>query len=373
MMNRNRIPAPAPERIPRSSPLVLALVVLGVISGPREGFAASVRTSGMEAAVFQSISAAFPKRCSKVVMGMSGLCLLASTSPRVKTRFFLRTPDGRVRDQPIALNEFNPLSPGSYLLYSEGGMDALHEQPVTIYPGALSSIKTATLKLQPAGKQLFRIQHYQSESGINGRGCAAKVLDKGVLAVLPGNYQVNLVPDGSQAQPQCFPGGTTVNLLGGRGFGAQTRKVAAQSLPAGNIFRHPNGVSALATVSQFMHPVDQLGLLPKWRSYQGVQNPHVKAYDAMVFRGVGTAQFVVPFEWRKGKRECGLSLAEAGLPAHVLMTDCQFSGGRLTGFRINPGAYYTLNNRHGKTAVEGNFINNPIVVSGVAFDPKGGN
>ena len=70
---------------------------------------------------------------------------------------------------------------------------------------------------------------------------------------------------------------------------------------------------------------------------------------------------------KKGRRQCGISQPDGGLPAHVLLNDCQFKGNKLTGFRVQPGSYYTLNNRHGKTAIEGNYINNPIVVKNVTF------
>jgi hypothetical protein len=70
---------------------------------------------------------------------------------------------------------------------------------------------------------------------------------------------------------------------------------------------------------------------------------------------------------RKHKRECGLSIEEAGLSSHVLLTGCKFKGNKLIEFKIQPGSFYTLNNRHGKTAIEGNFINSPIVVTNVIF------
>ena len=95
------------------------------------------------------------------------------------------------------------------------------------------------------------------------------------------------------------------------------------------------------------------------------------AADALILRGVGSVHFVIPVNIRAGMRECGLSMAAGGLPTHVLLTNCVFDQtGHLTAFLVNPGSYYTYNNRHGKTAVEGNYINNGINVSGVSF---GGN
>ena len=151
---------------------------------------------------------------------------------------------------------------------------------------------------------------------------------------------------------------------------ASARSVVDQAIKPANTFTHPNGVSSLASISRFMADIERLSLLTHWKSFHGIHNPHGKVYDALVLSGIGTRQFVVPFTWRGRKRECGLSLAEAGLPSHVLLTACVFKGKRLTSFRVNPGSYYTLNNRHGKTAIEGNYINNPIVVRGVRFETQ---
>lgn len=354
-------------------PLALAISLSCLAIHPSAGFGATVQADRAHAAYVKSVTAKYPKKCKGAIAGMSGVCVLASTSPKLKTQFFLRKAKGAPEVQPVTPNAFNRLNPGEYLLYTESDLDRLHERRITISPGALSIVQTATLKFNPTGKQYYRIQHYQDANGLDGRGCSATVMKQGVRALLPGNYQVNLVNDEGQNQPQCLSGGTTINVMAGQGLSLNVRKVAEQTIPAENSFKHPNGVSSLASISRFGADIQQLGLLPKWRSLNGIHNPHHSALDALVLSGIGTQQFIVPFKYRPKQRECGISLANAGLSAHVLMTDCTFQGRKLTGFRVNPGNYYTLNNRHGRTAIEGNYINNPIIVSGVNFDFKGGN
>ncbi|MFM8442307.1 MAG: hypothetical protein ACKN9W_03070 [Methylococcus sp.] len=339
------------------------------------GSTAGAATTRTEVDAFQPIQARYPKTCKQTVTGMSGLCLIGSSSLKPKNRFLVT--QANAAGQPIGnaqvapYNQFLRLNPGRYLLASDSGIDSLHEFKLTIYPGALTSVQTGTVRFS-AGSKAHRLQHYQSENGINGRGCAAVLIKSGVQAVLPGNYQVNPVDKKSaDAAPTCLNTGVTFNVLAGKALSGTPRRVADQSPLAGNqTYRHPDGVSSLASMSRFQADIERLGYLKQWKSYRGIHNPHGRAYDALVLSGIGAQQFVVPFTWRGKRRECGLSLAEAGLPSHVLMTDCVFRGKTLTSFRVNPGSYYTLNNRHGKTAIEGNYINNPILVQNVRFALK---
>lgn len=372
-MEKNPRMTVANSRNTGQGPLALAISLSCLALHPSAGFGSTVQTDRTHAAYVKSVTANYPKKCKGTIAGMSGLCVLASTAPKVKTQFFLRSARGAPAVQQVTPNAFTRLNPGEYLLYTESELDHLHERRITIGPGALGIVQTATLKFNSAGKQFFRIQHYQDANGLNGRGCSSAVMKQGVRAVLPDNYQVNLVSDAGQSQAQCLSGGTTINVMAGQGLSVNVRKVAEQTIPAENSFKHPNGVSSLASISRFGADIQKLGLLPQWRSFGGIHNPHDAALDALVLSGIGTQQFIVPFKYRPKQRECGISLVQAGLSAHVLMTDCTFQGRKLTGFRVNPGNYYTLNNRHGRTAIEGNYINNPIIVSGVNFDLKGGN
>lgn len=352
------------------STIVLPLLLAGIGWTPLAG------ADSTPIAVFKSVAAQFPKNCARTVLGMSGLCVIASTSPKPRNRFLLSAADRAGQPvgqaQPVTFNAFMRLQPGQYLLYSENGMDSLHEFKVTIYPGAITPMRTATVKFN-GGSKANRLQHYQSSPGIDGRGCSATRITRGTLAVLPGNYQVTLTdkPDPNPA-PRCLNSGVTFNVLAGTALAAVARKVSDQQPSLGHGFTHPDGVSSLASISSFAADIQRLSLLPHWKSVHGIHNPHVKAYPALILSGIGTRRFLFPFTWRPKKRDCGVSLAKGGLPAKTLMTACVFQGRNLTGFRVNPGNYYTLNNRHGKTAIEANYINNPILVSGLHIPPLGG-
>jgi hypothetical protein len=356
---------PGGGRLSRAARAVLPLCGLLLVAGP------AARADAVRVDAFRPLSAHYPRVCQAAITGMSGLCLLASRQPQVRNTLLIRPvpTNGQVagQAQPATFNRFMPLQPGQYLLYAASGMDSLHELPFTVAQGQLTTVKTGTVKFAAAGKA-HRLQHYQSQSGINGRGCAAEIISSGARAVLPGNYQVNLVnkkdADGS---PRCLNSGVTFNVLAGETVSGSPRQLRDQSLPKANTYSHPNGKSALASMSYFTADLEKLAVLPHWKSFSGIHNPHGRAYSALVLSGIGTQHFLVPFTVRLHRRECGLSLSKAGLQSHVLLTNCRFKGGRLTAFRVQPGSFYTLNNRHGKTAIEGNFINNPIVVDNVRF------
>lgn len=326
---------------------------------------------------FKPIKARVPKTCERMIMGMSGLCLLASTSPKATNAFLVRSAQSSqasAQPKPAPFNAFLPLTPGQYLVYSASGMDTLHELPVTVFPGVQTVVQTGVVKFN-AGAKAHRLQHYQSAGGIDGRGCQAEIVRSGALVVLPSNYQANAVDKAetkSPPPPLCLTTGVTFNVLAGQGVTGSFRSVVNQEPPTSNTYTHPDRKSSLASISNFLGDVSRLAILPRWRTSRGVHNPDAQAHDVLILYSSGTRQFMVPFTWREKKRECGISLAKAGVPAHVLLTDCQFRGRRLTGFRVQPGSYYTVNNRHGKNAIEGNFINIPIVVSGVNFDFRGG-
>lgn len=323
--------------------------------------------------VFRPLKGKYPALCEDVLMGSTGLCLLGSRVPRVTDQFLIIQADAKwaplEKAQSVSLNRFMPLNPGNYLIYSDSGIDKGHETRVTLARGKVTQIQTSTVKFAISGKRVNRLQHYQSQNGIGGRGCSAVIVGKsGTMALLPGNYQVNVLPKkDADSSPHCSNTGVTFNLLAGEVKTNVMRTVKDQTLPKLNSYVHPNGKSALATMSNFMADVEQLALLPNWRSWRGIHNPSAQNSPALILSGIGAQQFVVPFTMKKGQSQCGISLPDAGLTAHVLLSDCQFKGNKLTAFRVQPGSYYTLNNRHGKTAIEGNFINNPIVVKNVTF------
>lgn len=313
------------------------------------------------------------KACKNQILGMSGLCLLTPTSTASGNTFKVQRIEGAAShpSQTVALNRFVSLTPGEYGI-SSGQLDQGYTLRFAVQQGLTTNLPLASVKFAAGAGQWYRLQHYQPRNGIDGRGCHAEVVKRGVRAVLPGFYQIKMVDSATANQPGCSPGGTTINLMAGDSVSARTYKLANQTIPRDNSYLHPNGVSALTAISGFQHPVDRLALLPKWKSFAGIQNPEAQARPTLVFSGIGGVHFLIPFELHRRGRDCGVSLARAGMPAHVLLTDCRFNGKRLTGFRINSGAYYTVNNRHGVTALEGNHINNAIQVGNVRFNLQGG-
>ena len=235
--------------------------------------------------------------------------------------------------------------------------------------GCITPVTPSPRPIHSAGNPI-KLQHFQARDGINGAGCVAESGNEGVQAYLPGNYVVSLNRSADNATPKCEHGGTVFNAMAGEGHSFVPGKVTPQDLPDFNSFRHPNQVSALTSVGPYHHPIDKLAFLPSWKSIRGINNPSSETNDALVLSGIGAVHFVFPFTLTQGQSQCGISLAKGGLPAHVLLTDCKFSGNTLTAFRVNSGSYYSFNSRHGKPALEGSYINNAILVSGVQFALK---
>lgn len=313
----------------------------------------------------------YPKGCEEQYLGRSGLCLLTNKRPLAQNSFLVNLIDryGVIIGKPIWVpyNKFLSLSPGRYALYSSSGMDEGHELRFEVTQGQMTTLMTSTVKFGPS-KKTRRLQHYQSVNGTKGKGCVPELFRSGVRALLPGNYQVEVLESESeQSILGCAKGGVTFNALAGKTLSATLANMSPQKIPQSNQYKHPDGVSALGTLSSFRENVLSLAILPNWRLVNDIPNPLSKSYNALILSGLGANHYVIPFTVRNHKRECGISLAEGGLHSHVLLTGCKFKGNKLTDFRVQPGSFYTLNNRHGKTAIEGNFINSPIAVSNVRF------
>ena len=322
-------------------------------------------------ALADTFYAGYPADCGGVPA--TGLCLLGSTEPLASGSFTaveVRRDGLQPAVYPVALNQRVALPPGNYRLARTTGLDSLHELSFIVANGQITTLKTTTFKFQDSAGKYNKLQHFQKRDGINGAGCNAEIGNKGVQAYLPGNYTVSLVPTLTNTTPKCEHGGIVFNALSGQGQTIHPGTVTAQELPSANSFRHPNQVSALTSVGPYHHPIDKLAYLPGWKSFRGIQNPKGQLNDALVLSGIGTVHFVFPFKLTQGRSQCGISLAEGGLPSHVLLTDCQFANNRLTAFRVNSGAYYSFNSHHGKPALEGSYINNAILVSGVQFALK---
>lgn len=321
--------------------------------------------------VLKPLKAKYPQGCDEQYLGRSGLCLLASKRPLAQNSFLVNLIDryGVIIGKPILVpyNKFLTLSPGRYALYSSSGMDEGHELRFEVTQGQMTTLKTSTVKFG-ASKKTRRLQHYQSVNGTKGKGCVPELVRSGVRALLPGNYQVQVLESESERSILgCANGGVTFNALAGKTQSAALANMRPQKIPQSNQYKHPDGVSALGTLSSFRENVLSLAILPNWRLVNDIPNPLSKSYNALILSGLGASHYVIPFTVRNHKRECGISLAEGGLHSHVLLTGCKFKGNKLTDFRVQPGSFYTVNNRHGKTAIEGNFINSPIAVSNVRF------
>ena len=313
----------------------------------------------------------YPKRCEEDFLGRSGLCLLSARIPLAQNSFMVSPLDsyGVIIGSPIPVkyNKFLSLSPGRYALYSSSGIDEGHELRFEISQGQETTIKTATVKFGQTNSTR-RLQHYQSVNGTNGKGCHPDQFKSGVRALLPGNYQLEVLErKNTESTLACATGGTTFNALAGQTLSATVAKMRPQTVPQSNRYKHPDGVSALGTISSFRDNILSISVLPNWRLINGIYNPLSRPYSALILYGLGTKNYVIPFTVRRNQRECGISLPEGGLTPHVLLTGCKFKGNKLIDFKIQPGSFYTVNNRHGKTAIEGNFINSPIVVNNVSF------
>jgi hypothetical protein len=321
--------------------------------------------------VLKPLKPKYPKGCDEQYLGRSGLCLLTNKRPLAQNSFLVSPIDryGVIIGKPIWVpyNKFLSLSPGRYALYSSSGIDEGHELRFDVVQGQATTLMSSTVKFGPS-KKTRRLQHYQSVNGTKGKGCVPELFRSGVRALLPGNYQVEVLESESeQLILGCAKGGVTFNALAGKTLSATLANMSPQNIPQSNQYKHPDGVSALSTLSSFRENVLALAILPNWRLVNDIPNPLSKSYNALILSGLGATHYVIPFTVRNHKRECGISLAEGGLHSHVLLTGCKFKGNKLTEFKVQPGSFYTLNNRHGKTAIEGNFINSPIAVSNVRF------
>lgn len=323
--------------------------------------------------VVERINAKYPKHCKGVNPQQSGLCLLTSTKPKANTTWLLKTkdqsmPDQRFMDKRVTPNNFMPLVPGEYYLYSNDGLDSGgHEFLFTVTSGSMKTVETAAFKA--SGKN-FYIRHFQSKSGVNGAGCGLRKLSSKASDVIPGNYLV-YKGDPTKSGTPCPVGGVAVNALAGELQQIAARRQASQKLDPSNVYHHPDGVSSLTSISQFREDIHQIGFIPKWISYNGIVNPYRKKYHALVLSGVGTRTYIIPFTLKRKKIGCGHSLAKAKLASMPLLTECKFAGGKLKAFKVQAGgSYFTLNNRHGVTTIEGNNINNSIPVKELAVSIK---
>jgi hypothetical protein len=225
-----------------------------------------------------------------------------------------------------------------------------------------------------AGRNPIKLQHFQAENGINGKGCEAEVGNEGAQAYLPGIYSVSTAPPSqvSQNTPSCARGDAVSFIVtGGEAVALHSGNLTPQTLNPANAYQHPTKALSLTNIDHLRHDVRKLGFLSNWNSFNGVHNPASTVLDALVLSGAPNFHFVVPVKM-SSTAACGLSLPGGGLPPRNLMTNCVFDGnGNLTKFQVNAGQYFSFDNIHAKSAVAGHVINSPFVVSGVKFNLKG--
>ena len=348
------------------------------------GLAAALAAPAVGAADTRTVTAdpfyaSLPADCGGPPV-LTGLCLLASTRPAATGNFIAaQVVPGNIAlgtQYPVTLNTRLELPPGNYLLYRSSGLDSRHERPFTVTAGQITTIKTAAIKFQDTAGSYNKLQHFQARNTVGATGCNAEIGNTGVMAYLPDNYQVTLVPTRDNAAPRCEPSRfvsrvVTFNLMAGQGATLRPGTVTDQTLAAANTYRRASGAVSLTNIGPLRLDVSQVGFLPRFRAYQGIQNPSATAPDALVLSGAPHFHFIIPVTMN-ASASCGVSLAVGGLPRHNLMTDCAFdAAGRLTRFRVNAGAYYGLHNLAAKSAVAAVTINSPFIVGAVQFNLKG--
>ncbi|MGY6217823.1 hypothetical protein ACW73L_21900 [Methylolobus aquaticus] len=317
--------------------------------------------------VIDKIPVTYPEACTGSHHQQTGLCLLSSLKPEMGSQWLIRTKDKSILglvDEGITPNIFKPLAPGDYVLYSQDGFDrGGFELSFAITPGLVTTIRTAAYRATGEG---FAIRHFNPSTRNKGADCKSRSLSTKLNDVLPGNYLV-YKPDPNSATSPCPIGGVASNIQAGEAHEIRSRTHVNQKIPKSKRYRHPDKISSLTSISQFRDHINEVALIPKWLSYNGVTNPFPKKYAALILSGMGTRTYVIPLTLKKRRVNCGRSLAKGGLSAQPVLTDCLFHGNTLTAFRVRAGgSYVTFNNRHGASAIEGNNINNSIAVQGLS-------
>jgi len=361
----------------RGSVTPATLLLAAMLMSPGAEPATTART---EIASLQSFQPQYPRRChgpAARTPGASGICLLASLSPKVRDEFRVRQISA-VRGQygapqPLPTNSLLSLPPGQYEIFKATGIDSQNPAKVTVNKGQFTTLRTITLGFRHYGaSRVFKLQRFQARSGTHNGGCLAEYPAAGYRAYLPGNFVVNFPPRGATTNPLCEAGGTTFNAVAGQGYRLSRRRMAEQTLPAAHLYAHPNGVSALTAVSPTLHGIVQMGWLPAWRLHRHIPNSYRIAHPALALYGPGNYTYIVPFRFRQRHKVCGVSLAQGGLAKADLLTGCRFRGGRLTAFKVERGTYFTYHNLSGLPGISAIALGDSFRVENVSFTrPRG--
>lgn len=360
---------------------VLPALLASLLVGPT---AHAARPPARQASVvLEPLQARYPKTCKGAprhgAPAQTGLCLLASVRPKAAGEFRLRPYNGKQladisQEQAVPLNQLLPLPPGDYALYHASGMDSQIADRITLRNQQMMTIRTATLQFKRSRDgethlpRAYKLQREQPDSRFQQPGgCYADFPTHGVKAYLPGNFLIQPPVAGMPVNPKCERGGIAFNSVAGQGYQVRPGGRVAQAPGDESLFVHPNGVSALVTLAPFNHGIVKLGWLTKWSDYRGIPNPHARRSSALVLHGPSNFTYILPVDARHHRKVCGKSLAQGGLAAANLLTDCTFHRGRLTAFTLRQGGYFTYHNWYGEPGIAAPALNHDVRVSGVSF------
>jgi hypothetical protein len=353
-----------PPRAPRALLLASMLAGTAVLAMPA---AADYRV------VADHFIATYPAACEGAAV-TTGLCLLGATRPAATGDFLVSIPTVGPAvgdDIPVPLNTNIALAPGQYQLYQQSGLDRYHPHYFRVVEGEITTIQTATIKFQNRAGRWLKLQHWQAKSGVDGAGCEAEIGNTGVHALLPGLYEASLSPVLEEAEPRCERTAVAFHAAPGQGTTLRQSSLRESALTPANSYRYRSGGTALTTVNPQRYSVTALGFLPVFQSFQGIHYPGSGRVSGLVMSAAPGFTFVFPLKLGTGT-ECGVSIAAGGLPARLLLTDCQFdAAGTLTGFRVNAGTFFGLDNTHAKTGMAGHAINSAFLVRNASFNLQG--
>jgi hypothetical protein len=353
-----------PPRAPRALLLASMLAGTAVLAMPA---AADYRV------VADQFIATYPAACEGAAV-TTGLCLLGATRPAATGDFLVSIPTvgpAAGDDIPVPLNTNIALAPGQYQLYQQSGLERYHPRYFSVTEGEITTIETATVKFQDRPGRWIKLQHWQAKEGVDGAGCEAEIGNAGVHALLPGLYEASLVPFAEETALRCAR--NAVAFFAGRGQGMTLRQSSLREnrLTTANSYRYRSGGTAFTTVDPQRYSVTALGFLPVFQSFQGIHYPGSARVSGLVMSAAPGFTFVFPLKLGSGT-ECGVSIAAGGVPARLLLTDCQFdAAGTLTEFRINAGTFFGLDNTHAQTGMAGHAINSPVIVRNASFTMQG--
>jgi len=323
--------------------------------------------------VADEFRATYPAACEGAAV-TTGLCLLGATRPAATGDFLVSIPTvgPAVGDNtPVPLNTNIALAPGQYQIYQQSGFDRYHPAYFKVTEGAITTIQTATIKFQSGPGRWVKLQHWQAKSGVNGAGCEAEIGNTGVHAVLPGLYEASLSPVVAETEPRCERNAVAFHVAPGQGTTLRQFSLRENALTPANSYPDRSGGTALTTVDPQRYSVTALGFLPVFESFQGILYPGSARVSGLVMSAAPGFTFVFPLKLGTGTA-CGVSIAAGGLPARLLLTDCQFDqSGTLTGFRVNAGTFFGLDNTHAQTGMAGHAINSTFVVRNASFNLQG--